>query len=72
MTCSGNYNNIGIVTNSNNEITRILGYNKSDIIDNNVSRLMPKIIADMHEGFMVYYFLYIFYIFKMNFMFIFS
>ncbi len=33
LTVSGNHNNIGTVTNSNNEITRILGYNKNDIID---------------------------------------
>ena len=49
VTCSGNYNNVGCVTNSNNEITRILGFNKNDIIDQNISRIMPKVIADMHD-----------------------
>lgn len=32
INCSGNKNNMGIVTNVNNEITRILGYTKNDIM----------------------------------------
>lgn len=32
ITCSGNLNSVGMVTNSNNEITRILGYSKNDVI----------------------------------------
>ncbi len=32
ITVSGNFNNIGVVTNTNNEITRILGFVKSDLI----------------------------------------
>jgi len=52
LTCAGNFNSIGTVTNSNNEITRILGYSKNDIISQNISRIMPKIYADLHDGFM--------------------
>ena len=52
ITCSGNFNSIGTVTNSNNEITRILGYSKNDIISQNISRIMPKVYADLHDGFM--------------------
>ena len=33
LTVSGNFNNLGNVTNSNNEITRILGFSKNDIVD---------------------------------------
>lgn len=32
LTCSGNYNSVGLVQNSNNEITRILGFSKNDVI----------------------------------------
>ncbi len=32
VTVSGNFNNIGVVTNTNNEITRILGFSKSDLV----------------------------------------
>lgn len=52
ITCSGNFNNIGFVTNTNNEITRILGFTKQDIFEQNVSKIMPKAIADLHDGFM--------------------
>ncbi|CAD8089671.1 unnamed protein product [Paramecium primaurelia] len=55
ITCSGNYNNIGVVTNVNNEITRILGFSKSDIIGQNVNRIMPKVYADQHDQFMKNY-----------------
>ena len=33
LTVSGNFNNLGNVTNSNKEITRILGFSKNDIVD---------------------------------------
>ncbi len=52
MTISGNYNNIGSIKNTNNEILRILEYSPSEIIGQNVSRLMPKVIADMHDIFL--------------------
>ena len=52
ITVSGNFNNIGIVTNTNNEITRILGFSKSDLIGQNVNRIMPKVYADQHDQFM--------------------
>ena len=52
ITCTGNYNNTGIVFNCNNEITRILGFTKNDVIGQRVNRLMPKIYSDMHDGFM--------------------
>lgn len=55
VTCSGNYNNIGVVTNVNNEITRILGFSKSDIVGQNVNRIMPKVYADQHDQFMKNY-----------------
>jgi PAS domain S-box-containing protein len=56
ITLSGNYNSIGTVTNSNNEVTRILGFAKNDIIGQNINRIMPKIFADMHDGLLRSYF----------------
>lgn len=36
-------------------IIRILGWNKSDILEQNVIRIMPKIYADLHDKFMENY-----------------
>jgi len=55
VTCSGNFNSIGIVTNTNSEITRILGYSTNDIIGQNINRILPKVHADLHDGFMRVY-----------------
>jgi PAS domain S-box-containing protein len=52
VTISGNYSNIGIINNTNNEILRMLGYSPSEIIDQNVSRIMPKIYGEMHDNFL--------------------
>jgi len=46
---------MGNVTNSNNEITRILNFSKNDIVDQNCNRIMPKVYADLHDGFMRHY-----------------
>lgn len=56
ITCSGNFNMMGQVTNVNNEINRILGFTKSDLIGQAISRIMPKAIADIHENLMRRYF----------------
>jgi len=47
---------LGTVTNTNNEISRILQYNKGDIIGQNINRIMPKIIGDSHDSSMKRYF----------------
>ncbi|EGR33302.1 PAS domain S-box family protein [Ichthyophthirius multifiliis] len=52
ITCSSNYNQIGIVTNVNNELTRILGWSKSDIIDQNIYKIMPKVYGEIHNQLM--------------------
>jgi len=56
ITCSGNFNSMGLITNVNNEINRILNFSKTDLIGQNISRIMPKVIADLHDGFMRNYF----------------
>ncbi len=48
MTVSGNPDSIGIVSNVNNQINRLLNFNKEEVIDQNVNRLMPKIVSDVH------------------------
>ena len=56
ITTSGNFNTMGTVMNSNNEITRILQYSKSDVIGQNINRIMPKVYSDIHDRLMRRYF----------------
>lgn len=56
MTVSGNFNSMGTVINANNEITRILGFTKSEIIGQNISKIQPKVYADIHDTLMRNYF----------------
>ena len=56
ITCSGNYNEMGVVTNCNNEITRILGFPKQEIIGQNISKIMPRVYANVHSQLMSRYF----------------
>ena len=56
LTVSGNLANLGIIKNVNNEITRILGFSKPDLIGQNISRIIPKVMGDLHDGFMRNYF----------------
>jgi PAS domain S-box-containing protein len=56
VTCSGNPAQMGHVNNVNNEITRILGYSKSDVLNQNINKIMPKVYADIHDSFMRRYF----------------
>ena len=41
---------IGIVMNCNNEIGRVLGYTKNEILGQNISRIQPKCYADYHDN----------------------
>ncbi|EAR83936.2 PAS domain S-box protein (macronuclear) [Tetrahymena thermophila SB210] len=52
ITVSGNLNSVGTISNTNNETMRLLGFKKNEIIDQNVSRIMPKVVGDMHDKFM--------------------
>ena len=49
ITVSGNWNNMGIVMNSNNEVANVLGYTKNDICNQNINRIQPKCYADYHD-----------------------
>jgi len=56
ITISGALKNMGIVTNANNEITRILGYQKTELIGQNIIYIMPRFLSEIHDGFMKNYF----------------
>lgn len=49
---SGNKRSMGIVLNSNNELCEMLGYDKKSIVGQNVSMLMPELIAPYHNKFL--------------------
>lgn len=55
-TCSGNFNSMGLVLNINNELTRILGFSKNEVIGNNITRIQPKVYSEIHDTFMKKYF----------------
>lgn len=46
---SGNLANFCNITNANHDITRILGYTKHEIIDQNILRIIPKALAEVHD-----------------------
>lgn len=52
---NNNSNDLGKVTNVNNEI-KMIDMNKKDLEDQNISKIMPKVIGDLHNGFMKNYF----------------
>lgn len=56
ITISGNFRQIGIITNSNNQISNLLGYNKSEVIGEKIETIMPKIFADNHDDLLLKYF----------------
>jgi PAS domain S-box-containing protein len=46
---SGSISNIGTVLNVNQEIFTLLGYNKEELVNRNISEMMPSIIGEMHN-----------------------
>lgn len=56
ITISGNFRQIGVITNSNNQISQLLGYNKSEVIGEKIETIMPKIFADNHDELLLKYF----------------
>ena len=51
MHISTNTSTIGIVTNCNSEVKSYLGYEKSELIHQKVTKIMPKMYADIHDQF---------------------
>ena len=48
ITCSGNFNSMGLITNVNNEINRVLNFSKSEIIGQNIN------MRALHDLFVLY------------------
>ena len=46
---SGNLNNLGVILHCNTQVRNIIGYYMSDLIGQNISRIMPKVIGDHHD-----------------------
>ena len=54
--CSGGKESMGRISNSNNQIKVILGYNAEELIDNNISKLLPSgKLRTKHESWMLQY-----------------
>ena len=50
VTISANYDDLCIVTNCNNLVFKYLGYKKQELIGENISKIIPKIIGDNHNN----------------------
>lgn len=50
---SGNLNSLGIVRSANEHVKKQLGFEPSDLIDRNISRIMPKSIGEVHDMFLL-------------------
>lgn len=44
---------LGNIVNSNAQVKSLLGFEKEDIMDKNITRLMPKMFAEIHNSFIV-------------------
>lgn len=53
LTISGNPETLGIVVNSNEEIFKVLGFQKKEIIGEYIEKVMPQVYGQMHAGFMM-------------------
>ncbi|KRX00126.1 hypothetical protein PPERSA_10625 [Pseudocohnilembus persalinus] len=51
ITISGNKDEMALVKNCNKELEKVLGFHKSYIMDQNISKLMPKIFGEIHNNF---------------------
>ncbi len=52
VTCSGNLYTLGRVLDVNKEITNVLGYSNIELTGENVSKIMPRVIGDIHDNIM--------------------
>jgi hypothetical protein len=47
--------NMGTIVNSNSELSRVLHFSKSEVVGQKITKIMPKIYYDLHDGFMLKY-----------------
>lgn len=52
---SGNKTSVGEVLCINNEVSELLGYEKSEVVGHNISKMMPPIIGQRHSEFVMDY-----------------
>ncbi|EGR33954.1 PAS domain S-box family protein, partial [Ichthyophthirius multifiliis] len=52
---SGNINTLGQITNTNNETSKLLGFSKNELLEQNIQKIMPKIYGDFHNSFILQY-----------------
>jgi len=50
---SGSLDTLGIVQSANEHVEKQLGFEPSDLIDRNISRVMPKAIGEVHDNFLL-------------------
>ena len=55
ITIATHVNNMGVILNSNSELQRTLGYYKSEVVGQKVTKIMPKPYYDLHDGFILKY-----------------
>lgn len=48
---STNTSTIGIITNCNSELKNYLGYERSELLNQKVTKIMPKIFTEIHDKF---------------------
>jgi PAS domain S-box-containing protein len=48
---SAQMSNLGRIIHANDEIEALLGYKRSEILNKNVTCIMPRIIGQFHDGF---------------------
>ena len=46
---------LGHIVNCNAQTQQLLGYEKESIVDKNITRIMPKIYAELHNNFILSY-----------------
>ena len=47
--------NLGHIVNCNSHLKEVFGYEKKSVLDKKVTRLMPKVYADLHNTFILNY-----------------
>eukprot|EP01022_Parablepharisma_sp_SALTPOND_P012940 TRINITY_DN1684_c0_g1_i1.p1 TRINITY_DN1684_c0_g1~~TRINITY_DN1684_c0_g1_i1.p1 ORF type:complete len:1654 (-),score=167.49 TRINITY_DN1684_c0_g1_i1:41-5002(-) len=53
---SGDLDSLGMIQTTNEHVRHQLGFDVSDLVDRNISRIMPRIIGEVHDNFMLHHF----------------
>ncbi|MDR3549309.1 MAG: hypothetical protein P4M11_13780 [Candidatus Pacebacteria bacterium] len=56
LVISGNLKTLGLVESANEHVRQQLGFEVSDLLGRNVSRIMPRIIGEVHDDFLLRHF----------------